>query len=274
MSDGRKSDTSSEELLLEVDKRVAVITLNRPGARNALTVRLRRVLAAQIARCGDDPQIGAILFTGAGSAFCAGGDVKAMAPTVSQPERSFEQRVADLQADQRELIGTLVSMRKPTIAAIPGPAAGAGLALALACDIRIAAQSAVLTTAFARIGLSGDYGIAWLLTRAVGYSRACELMFLSERIGAERSRQLGLVNSVVPDADLRESAIALALSLAAGPTLAFGFMKENLGQALTSTLMESLDREAENVLRTELTYDHREGIRAFSYKRAPIFEGR
>jgi enoyl-CoA hydratase/carnithine racemase len=143
-------------------------------------------------------------------------------------EMTFEERVADLRTKQRTLTGVLVEVRKPTIAALPGPAAGAGMAIALACDIRIAAESAIMSTGYARIGLTGDYGIAWLLTRLVGTSRARELMFLSERIDARRCEALGLVNRVVGDAELREAAFALAKSLAEGPSIALARIKDNM----------------------------------------------
>ncbi|MCP3392231.1 enoyl-CoA hydratase-related protein [Bradyrhizobium sp. CCGB12] len=266
-------DSGTGELLTEIRDRVAILTLNRPQTRNALSKRLFPALRRLIKRFGDDPQVGSILVTGAGRAFCAGADVKGFGQNSAEPELSFDDRVADLRSQQRALTGALVAVRKPTVAAIPGPAAGAGLALALACDIRIAARSAILTTAYARLGLSGDYGIAWLLTRLAGVSRARELMLLSERIDAEKAEAIGLVNRVVPDTELLEVAFSLAASLAAGPSIAFGFMKDNLDNAVNSTLFESLDYEAENVVKTEETFDHKEGVRAFEEKRKPAFKG-
>jgi enoyl-CoA hydratase/carnithine racemase len=189
MSEARiEVDTGTGELLCEIRDRVAVITLNRPEARNALSDRLTPALRRMIKQCGDDPNVGALLITGTGTAFCAGGDVEGMGNNSNKTEMTFEERVADLRTRQRTLTGALVAVRKPTIAALPGPAAGAGMALALVCDIRIAAESAIMSTGYARIGLTGDYGIAWLLTRLVGTSRARELMFLSERIDARRCR--------------------------------------------------------------------------------------
>ncbi|MCK1585718.1 enoyl-CoA hydratase-related protein [Bradyrhizobium sp. 169] len=269
----REIDTGTGELLAEIRDRVAILTLNRPGARNALSNRLSAALGKLIKCVSEDAEVRSILLTGAGSAFCAGADVKGMVQNATKAELPLEQRVLDFCMEQRALMGPLITVRKPTIAAIPGPAAGAGLALALACDFRIAAQSAFLTTAYARVGLSGDYGMAWLLTRVAGYSRARELMFLSERIEAERAEALGLINRVVPDAELRETAFALAASVAAGPTIAFGCMKDNLDHAVTSTFLASLDYEAERVIRAGQTLDHEEGLRAFAEKRKPAFKG-
>jgi enoyl-CoA hydratase/carnithine racemase len=196
-----------------------------------------------------------------------------MGGNATKAEIPIAERVADLKTKQRTLTGALVAVRKPTIAALPGPAAGAGLALALACDIRIAAESAIMATGYARIGLTGDYGIAWLLTRLAGTSRARELMFLSERIDARRAEALGLVNRVVPDAELLETAFALAKSLAEGPSLALAGMKDNLDQAVTSGFLDSLDQEAENMVRAARTADHKEAVRAFIDKRKPAFSG-
>lgn len=264
-------DTGTGELLCEIRDGVALITLNRPEARNALSDQLTPALRRMIRRCGDDSNVGALLITGAGTAFCAGGDVKGMGSNAAKAEMPIDERIADLRVKQRTLTGTLVGLRKPTIAALPGPAAGAGLALALACDIRIAAESAVMTTGYARIALTGDYGIAWLLTRLVGTSRARELMFLSERIDARRCETLGLVNRVVADAEFREVAFALARSLAEGPLQAYAGMKDNLDHALTADLLDSLDQEAEYMVRSSRTTDHKEAVRAFIDKRKAVF---
>jgi enoyl-CoA hydratase/carnithine racemase len=266
-------DTGTSELLCEIRDRVALITLNRPEARNALSDRLTPALRRMIKQCGDDPKIGALLITGAGNAFCAGGDVKGMGGNSTKAEVAFEERVADLRTKQRTLTGVLVAVRKPTIAALPGPAAGAGLALALACDIRIASESAIMTTGYSRIGLTGDYGIAWLLTRLVGTSRARELMFMSERIDVRRCEALGLVNRVVSDAELRETAFVLARSLADGPSIALAYMKDNLDHAVTSDFLGSMDQEAENMVRSARTDDHKEAVHAFIDKRKPVFSG-
>ncbi len=267
-------ETGTEELLCAVRERVATITLNRPQARNSLSDNLTPALRRMIRRCGDDPEIGAILITGAGNAFCAGGDVKGMGGRSAggnATEKTFEEKVAQLQERQRTLTGALVAVRKPTIAALPGPAAGAGLSLALACDLRIAAESAFVTTAYAKIGLSGDYGMSWLLTRLVGTSRARELMFFADKVDARRCETLGLVNRVVPDDRLREEAFAMALTLANGPATALRLLKDNLDEALTVDFLTSLDGEAVRMVTSAATDDHREAVRAFVEKRKPAF---
>src|ERR1700675_1848418 len=189
-------DTGTHELLCVIRDRVAIITLNRPEARNSLSDHLTPALRSMIKTCGENPEVGVLLITGAGTAFCAGGDVKGMGANRDKTKlaMSFDDKVADLQERQRLLTGALVSVRKPTIAALPGAAAGAGLAIAMACDIRIAAQSAFVSTGYLRVGLSGDYGIAWLLTRLVGTARARELMFTADRVDAARCEAIGLVN--------------------------------------------------------------------------------
>ena len=273
-SDTTVIDTGTEELLCEIRERVAVITLNRPQARNSLSDNLTPALRRMIRQCGEDPTVGALLITGAGDAFCAGGDVKGMGGkpgSSNAPELTFDQKVARLQERQRTLTGALVNVRKPTIAALPGSAAGAGLSLALACDLRIAAESAFVTTAYVKIGLSGDYGMAWLLTRLVGTSRARELMFFGEKIDAKRCETLGIVNRVVPDDKLRGEAFDWAKKLAEGPTTALRFLKDNLDEALMNDFLTSLDHEAERMVRTAGTADHKEAVKAFVEKRKRVF---
>jgi len=215
---------------------------------------------------GKHEGVGAILITGTGDAFCSGGNVKEMGGTPKAddaPPMSAQQRVDQLKERQRTLTGRIASAPKPVIAALPGPAAGAGMSIALACDIRIAADTAFMTTAYANIGLSGDYGMSWLLARALGPSRAKELMFSGERITAQKGLALGLFNQVVPKDELCETAFAYAKKLACGPTAAFAAMKDNVDFAVDNTLLESLDREAENLIKTAGTEDHRRAVKAF-----------
>jgi enoyl-CoA hydratase/carnithine racemase len=266
-------DTGTPQLLCRVQDGVAIITLNRPEARNALSPDLTPALRNMIRERGDDPDVGALLITGAGTAFCSGGDVKGMGDKRANLDMPLEERIADLRLRQRLLTGALMAVRKPTIAALPGAAAGAGLALALACDIRIAAESAFAATGYAKIGLPGDYGIAWLMTRAVGPARSRELMFTGERIDATRGERIGLFNRVVPDATLQEEAFALARSLAEGPRLALAAMKDNLDEAPFIEYPEALDREAGRMIRCTTSADHKEAVRAFMEKRKPKFIG-
>ena len=269
-------NTGTDELLCAIRDRVAIITLNRPQARNSLSDHLTPALRTMIRTCGENPDVGALLITGAGTAFCSGGDVKGMGAHRDKKklEMSYDEKVADLQERQRLLTGALISVRKPTIAALPGPAAGAGLAIAMACDIRIAASSAFVSTGYLRLALSGDYGIAWLLTRLVGTARARELMFTAERVDAERCERIGLFNRVVPDDSLQQEAFAFAKSMAEGPTLALRYMKDNLDEALLFDFGTARDHEAERLIRTTTTADHKEAVQAFIEKRKPVFVGK
>jgi len=267
-------DTGTNELLCAVHDGVATITLNRPEARNAMSPDLTGALRTQIKERGNDPAVGVLLITGAGTAFCSGGDVKGMGGRGPRGQMSFEERLADLRWRQTGLTGALVAVRKPTIAALPGAAAGAGLAIALACDMRIAAKSAFCATGYARIGLSGDYGIAWLLTRTIGSMRARELMFTAERVDAERCERIGLVNRVVDDARLQDEAFALAKSIAGGPALALRAMKDNLDEALHIDYGTALHRESERLVGCSRTEDDTGGAQAFVETRKTALKGR
>lgn len=264
-------DTGTHELLCVIRERVAIITLNRPHAKNSLSSELTPALRKLIRDFKDDRRVRALMITGIGDAFCSGGDVKGMGDNATRTERTAEERIADLRIKQRTLTGALVALRKPTVAALPGVAAGAGMSLALACDIRIAAESASLVTAYLKIGFSGDYGISWLLTRTVGPARARELLLTSRRVDARSAERIGLVNEVVPDADLRERAFALAKSLADGPREAIRLIKDNLDEAMLTGFETSLDAEAARMIEAGQSPDHKEAVRAFIEKRKPVF---
>lgn len=274
MSTERTIDTGTDQLLCVVRDNVAIITLNRPEARNALSMELSPALRRMIAQCGADGSVRALLITGAGTAFCSGGDVKNMGDRRAPTDHTPDERFRIMQERHHGSCGALYALRKPTIAALPGPAAGAGLALALACDIRLAAPAAFVSTGYAKIGLSGDYGIAWLLTRTVGPSRARELLLTSERIDAARAADLGIVHRIVPADKLQQEAFALARSLAEGPSIALGYIKDNLDEALEVSYRTAINHEAERMLRTQGTLDHKEAVRAFVEKRKPTFSGR
>jgi enoyl-CoA hydratase/carnithine racemase len=272
----RTLDTGTDELLAEVLEGVALVTLNRPASRNALSDTLSPALRRLIPRLAEDPEVRCLLLTGAGTAFCAGGDVKGMggpSRRADAPTR-FEDVVADQTERQRALTGALYALPFPTLAALPGAAAGAGLSIALACDLRIAAESAFVTTGFANVGLAGDYGASFFLTQLVGTAKARELFFSAERVDARSCEALGIVNRVVPDDALLDEALAWARQLAAGPTVAYEHMKANLDRALRTDLSECLAHEAEGTVRSAMTEDHREAVRAFVEKRKPDFKGR
>jgi enoyl-CoA hydratase/carnithine racemase len=264
-------ETGTPELLGRLEDRVAVLTLNRPEARNALSWQLKAALVRVVPQLGADPAVGCILLTGAGGAFCAGGDTKNMAREGRPPSPEERMRILRWEHSLPEAIHRL---EKPVVAALPGPAAGAGLSLALACDLRIAAESAFVTTSYARLGLSGDYGGSWFLTRLVGTARARELYFTGERVSARECERIGIVNRVVPDAELEKESLALAKRIAAGPPVALRYMKDTLNRALREDLQACLDVEAERMVHSAQTEDYLEAVRAFAEKRSPVFRGR
>jgi len=264
-------DTGTDHLLGRLEDGVLVITLNRPEARNALSDELSPALRRMLAAASTDDGIGALVLTGAGTAFCAGGDVKGMGGNSSKKTMTAGERIADLQHRQRALTGALFTLPQPTIAALPGPAVGAGLAIALACDIRIAAASAFVSTGYRRVALSGDYGLSWTMTRLVGTARARQFMFSGERIEAEHAERIGLVNWVVPDDELHDAAMTMARSFADGPRMAQRLMKENLELAMQKDFFTALDNEAEQLVKASRHPDHGEAVRAFIEKRQPEF---
>src|SRR5450631_2583736 len=263
----------SDELLVSIEGGVAVLTLNRPERLNALTRAMLSGLRTHLAALAEDPEIGCVVLTGAGRAFCSGGDVKVQAALAGKSEQSPEQRSDQLRASM-ELSRLLRDMPKPTIAMVNGVAAGAGMSLALACDLRIAGESARMTTAFAKVGLSGDYGGTYFLTQLVGPSKARELYLTAEMLDASRLLALGLVTRVVPDTELVAETMALAGQFASGPRVANRYIKRNIKAAEEGTLADALDSEAYGMLRCRDTIDHAEAAHAFVEKRAPVFIGR
>jgi enoyl-CoA hydratase/carnithine racemase len=231
---------------------VAVITLNRPDARNALTLPMKDGMRALLPELLEDEEVGCVLLTGAGGAFCAGGDTKVMA---DGPPPLREPRLRMLKREHE--VPTMLHR-----------------GLALACDLRIFAERAFITTAYVRLGLSGDYGVAWFLTQLVGTGRAKELFFTSARLDAESCERLGVANRVVPDADLSKEAFALAAQIAAGPPIALRSMKNNLNRAITDSLETCLDIESERMVAGAFTEDYVEAVKAFTEKRKGVFKGR
>lgn len=267
-------NTGTDHLLCDVEDGVAVITMNRPEKRNALSNELTPAFREALLSLDLDPTVRCVIVTGAGTAFCSGGDVSGMGGNASGPVSSPEAGIRQLQQGQEALTLRLFELSKPTIAVLPGPAAGAGLSIALACDLRVAAESAFVATAFGNIGASGDYGGSWLLTRLVGNSRAKELYFTGRRISSKEALALGIFNEVVPDAKLRDHGRKLASQIASGPPIAMRYMKENLNRAVDLDLRACLAMEADRMVRSMRTEDHREAVAAFMDKRKPVFHGR
>ena len=269
-------DTGTEELLCDIDDGVATFTLNRPHKKNSLSDQLTPALRQGLLDLELRPDVRCIMITGAGDAFCSGGDVSGMGGGSAQPEVKPTQadRVRKLQHGQATLTLRMQQLDKPIVAALPGAAAGAGMSIALAADLRVAARSAFLVTAFRNIGVSGDYGGSWNLTALVGVAKAKELYFLSDRISADEALHMGLVNRVFDDDSFREDALAFAKRIAHGPTTAIRFMKRNINKAAVSDLASTLDQEAEYMVRAFATDDSKEAIRAFMEKRTPEFSGR
>jgi len=261
------------DLLEQVKDGVAVLTLNRPDRLNAMSRPMLDALLEALPRLAEDPTVGVVVLTGAGRGFCAGGDVKAMAEGNELGGQTMEEKAHALRS-RMEASRWLHEMPKPSIAMMRGPAAGAGLSMAMACDLRIASDTVRLGTAFARVGYSGDFGGSYFLTQLVGTAKARELYFTADLLDAPQALALGLVNRVVPDARLEEETMALASRLARGPRVAYRYMKRNMNAAETASLKDMLDLEAWHHTRTGMTEDHREAARAFVEKREPQFKGR
>ncbi|WP_225782234.1 enoyl-CoA hydratase-related protein [Xenophilus sp. Marseille-Q4582] len=270
-------DTGTPELLASLEAGVLTLTLNRPEARNAMTRAMNQALAQQLAQAELNPAVKCVVLTGAGDGFCAGGDVKGMAASGDGTvgPRTIDEAIHLQRVNQRETAGRLFKMPKPTLAVLPGAAAGAGLALALACDLRLMSSKAIMTTAFARVGFSGDYGGTYFMTQLVGAAKARELYFLSERVSADEAVRLGLANWSCAPEELAERTLQITQRLANGPTVAYRYMKENLNRALAGgELHDCLDLEATHHIHCGQTEDHREAARAFVEKREPVFQGR
>ena len=264
--------TDTDDLRFELSERLATLTLNRPEKLNALSEAMIAAGIEHLRRSAEDPEVGAVLVTGAGRAFCAGGDVSAMG-SAAREALTFEQRV-DRQRAGQELSRLLAEIPKVTIAAVNGAAVGAGLGIALSCDLVFASDRARFGTAFAKVGFGGDYGTTWQLTRRVGPAKAKELFFLADLVSAEEAAGLGLVNRVFPHDTFLDEVRKIAARIAHGPLVSYRYMKENVNLSLTADFRTVLDREAVTHLRCGQTADHREGVAAFLEKREPRFQGR
>lgn len=278
----------TEALVLEtLADGILTLTLNRPERLNALNPPLMRSLTEALQRAAVNHQARVVILTGAGKGFCAGGDIagKPEKKVLSELEAAAAAERAKLRAPDNtvsriewlrgnmEATRILYEMGKPTIAMIRGATISVGMALAAACDFRVASDTAFFMTSFVKVGLTGDYGASYFLTRLLGSAKARELMLLSDMVDAQQAQAIGLVSRLVPDAELEDATLTLARRLAAGPPLTYHFMKKNLAAAADGSLAELLDLEATHMVLAAQTNDHREAVKAFAEKRAPIFTG-
>ena len=265
-----------------LDKRsdgVGLITLNRPDSLNAMGEDLLPRLAEALEDCAADAAVRCVAITGAGRAFCAGGDVKGMAAGNARSaegaskEPSIDAQIEGLWNSELATSHQVYTMPKPTVALLNGVAAGGGMSLALACDMRVASDKARLVTAFRNVGLGGDYGMNYLLPRFVGPGRARELLFRGENLNVQEAHELGVVNRIIPHETFMDEALTYCAELAAGPTGAIARMKQNMVMAERASLSEALRQEATNLTLGRLDTDHHEAAQAFVEKRKPSFRG-
>ena len=270
-------DTGTTDLLGRVEGHVAVLSFNRPDRRNALSEGVYAGFERALPQVAADPDVRVLMVTGEGGAFCAGGDVKGMNERnkagSSGGGTSLEERIEGLRHRQNLVSLAMRRLPQPVVAALPGAAAGAGLSIALAADVRIAAERAIVMTAFANVGASGDFGTSWFLPRLVGEARAKHLMFTTPRLSAREAEQLGIINVVLPDENFAAAALEWCHDLAGRAPVALRYMKENINRAMDVSLQSALDAEAVAMVRTMGTADHREAAAAFVEKRSPRFSG-
>jgi 2-(1,2-epoxy-1,2-dihydrophenyl)acetyl-CoA isomerase len=265
------------------DTGVLTLSFDRPEVKNAIDTAGQNLLVKLLVDASRHPRVKVVVLTGTGASFCTGADVRSMgAPDPGDAiAREFGETEAWQAQESRidrlkrlaEASFLLHDMGKPTIAKLRGPAAGMGFSMALACDFRLAADNAFFVSSFARIGTSGDYGGSYFLTHLVGPSRAKEIYMLSDRIGAQEALALGMLNRVLPDAELDAATDAFALRLAQGPSMAYRYIKQNIHAAASFPLEHALDLEARNMIRCRLSDDCKEALVAFQHKREPRFNG-
>jgi len=261
----------TDQVLQDLERGLLTITINRPDRRNALLVDTISSLLAAVQRAKRDREVRAVLLRGAGGIFCVGGDVKDLAER-SAKGLTFEDRMVGMQGGI-ELARLVHEMPKPVVAAVEGAAAGAGFSLALACDFRVVGENAKITSAFAKVAVSGDFGASYYLAKMVGSAKARDILLLSPVLSGREAYELGLMSRIEPDEAVLDSARELALSLARGPTIALGNLKRNINAAGANSLAAYLEIEAMHFCRTLQSDDHREAAKAFVEKRPPQFTG-
>lgn len=266
------------------DSGVLTLSFDRPEVKNALDTAGQNLLVRQLVDAARHPRVKVVVLTGAGHSFCTGADVRSMGAPDPGDAMALEFGADEAWMTQEARVDRLKhvaeasfllhDMGKPTIAKLRGPAAGMGFAMALACDFRLAADNAFFVSSFARIGSSGDYGGSYFLTHLVGPSKAKEIYMFSDRVSAAEALGLGMVNRVLPEAELDAATDAFALRLAQGPTMAYRYIKQNIHAAASESIERVLDMEARNMIRCRVSDDAKDAVLAFQQKREPRFQGR
>ncbi len=268
----RNLDTGTDHVLCHVTDHIATITLNRPDKRNAIGSAEMAALGRALEMTQADEDTRVVVLTGAGGAFCAGGDIAGMGDNLG--DATLEDKISGLRDAQEATTLRLYDHAKPTIAALPGVAAGAGMSLALACDLRVAVEGAALVPAFGAIGASGDFGGSWLLSRLIGPGRAKEVYFTGRRIETKEAQHLGVFNTVFAADVYTDQVQAVAAHIASQAPVALKYMKENSNLAQVADLKTTLAQEADRMMRCLHTQDHTQAVEAFFAKRPPVFQGR
>ncbi len=259
-----------ETIICDVKNHVATVTLNRPESLNAFNLKLSEDLLLCLLECEERKDVRAVVITGAGKAFCAGGDLKEMARELDKDPSQFLKKVTH---SFHAAISSITRMEKPVIAAVNGVAAGAGFSLAIACDMALASEGARFTMAYARIGLVPDGSSTYMLPRLIGLKKVMELIYTSKVLSAEEAKELGLVNRVIEDQKFSSEVEKFALELAKGPTLAFGLAKRLVQLGVNETLETQMENERELIAKASKNKDFREGLLSFLEKREPKFKG-
>lgn len=269
-------ETGTRQLLAHIHGKIGILTLNRPEAKNALSDELTPAIRKKIFELNEDNRIKVLIITGTGDAFCAGGDVKSMNSSKDKgwtELKTEKETIKDLQKKQITLTAALYNFSKPTIAVLPGAAAGAGLSIALSCDFRFVSKNAFVIAGYGKIALTGDYGITWLLTKLIGPSKAKDILFSNRKIPAKEGMNIGIFDKVFDGKKLLKESIEYANSIGSFSPIALKAMKKNINNATNINLIEALDQEAIDLIKASKSKDHKEGIKAFVEKRNPSFTG-